>query len=182
MKKFPLILIVVALVAALVSCESLARGALEGAIGATGNAAASGVPAVGTVGAAVDFQSGDILAGRGAGSMLDADWGVARVLTAASTATKNQAEILWASNGQKEWVNYAVQSRKAVKADFAVGAAVFANTYIGVHEKTDQDTYRKGNWFLGRVTSTENLFKGLIEINGDDYYADFCRIPLDPVK
>ncbi|MCX7023407.1 MAG: hypothetical protein NT080_02165 [Spirochaetes bacterium] len=185
MKKFLIVLIAVALAATLfVSCESLARGALEGAVGA----AAGGVPAAGSAAAAsssvaaVDFQSADILCGDGVGSMFDSPWGVARVLTPASTASKNQAEVLWVNNGAKEWVNYVITSRKATKADMVVGAPVFVNTYIGESTKSDADTYRKGSWWLRTVTSADNLFKGLVEANGDFFTVDFCRVPIDPVK
>jgi len=114
--------------------------------------------------------------------MADARYRVAKVLTPASPATKNQAEAVFIDNGSKSWVNYVVNSRKATKADFAIGAMVFYLEGWANHDKISADTYRKDAWSLGNITSVEYLYKNQVEIGGDLYTTDFIRIPTDPIK
>lgn len=178
---------ILALVAILVlaSCSTLAQGAVSGALGAI----TGGAPSVGGGGATAtapvataDFQSGEILCSADNRPMNEAGYYVARILTPASAATKNQAEVVFVSDGSKSWVNYVVNSRKAGKADFVVGATIF---YLGGwanHDKVPADAYRKDQWWLGNVTSVEYLYKNQVEIAGDLYYIDYLRVPTDPIK
>jgi len=50
---------------------------------------------------------------------------VAKVLQPASSATKNQAQVVFVHDGSKSWVNFVVNSRKVTKGDLVVGATVF---------------------------------------------------------
>lgn len=139
--------------------------------------AASGSAAV-----AVDFQSGEILCSEDSRPMMDSSFWVAKVLTPASAATKNQAEVVFVSDGKKMWVNHVVASRKAVKADFQIGAPVFFLAGWSNHDKIGADSYRKDRWDLGTITSVEYLYKNQVEISGDLYTIDFLRVPTDPIK
>lgn len=185
MKKSLIILIAISLVAILamscVSAGNVLSGALSGAL-STAPASSGGLATAGTSAATIDFQPNDIICSTGAGSKMETAYAVGRVLTPASPATKNQAEVLFVSDGSKLWVNYVINSRKATKADMQVGAPVFYNTYVRERAETDIDSYRKGSWYLGYITSTDELFKGLVEIAGNNYTVDFLRIPTDPVK
>jgi len=181
MRKFVYVPLALGLLAMAVSCSSLAEGAISGALGAvvpTGG----GVGAIGSAAAVVDFQSGEILASADSHSMFESGFRVAKILTPASAATKNQAEALWISDGKKQWVNFVVGSRKATKADLTVGAPVFYLAGWADHEKVPADDYRKDYWRLGNITSVELLYKNQVEISGDAYYIEFLRIPTDPVK
>ncbi len=182
MKKFVYIGLTLGLVLIAASCSSMAQGALSGALGAVVPSGGGGSSAVASAAAPVEFQSGEILASADSRSMFDSGFRLAKILTPASAATKNQAEALWVSDGKKQWVNYVIGSRKATKADFVVGAPVFYLVGWANHDKISADSYRKDSWGLGNITSTELLYKNQVEIDGDPYYIEYLRVPTDPVK
>lgn len=171
----------VVLVAALVlaSCSSLADAVLRGSSGALtggGSSVASAAPAV------VDFQSGEVLCSTGT-VMMEGDYALAKVLKPASPSTKNQAEVVFINDGRKSWVNFVVNSRKATKADFTIGATVF---YLAGWQSWDDgitsDNYRKEAWYLANVTSTEELFKNRVEVGGVSYNIKYIRVPTDSIE
>lgn len=185
MKKYIYLVLALGLVLIAASCSSMAQGALSGALGAVvpgSGGVPSGGAATASAAAPVEFQSGEILASADSRSMFDSAFRLAKILTPASAATKNQAEALWVSDGKKQWVNYVIGSRKATKADFVVGAPVFYLRGWADHEKIPADDYRKAGWGLGNVTSVELLYKNQVEIDGDPYYIEYLRVPTDPVK
>lgn len=160
------------------SCSSLAQGALGGALSSLG----AGSATASTASAVADFQSGELLCSSDSGKMTDAIFRAAKVLTPASAATKNQAEALFVADGSKEWVNYAINSRKAVKSDLTVGATVFYLYGWSGYDKISADSYRKEHWKLGYISSTDSLYKDMVEIAGENYSINYLRIPTDPVK
>ncbi len=171
----------------LASCASVAQGAVSGALGSLtgglgGGAPSGGVAATGSATAVVDFQSGEILASPDARPMMDSGFYVAKVLTPASPATKNQAEVVFIADGKKVWVNHVVGSRKATKADITVGATLFFLPGWADHDRIPADEYRKDYWELGNVTSVEYLYKNQVEIAGNLYYLDYLRVPTDPIN
>ena len=175
--RFSLILLVAALV--LASCSSLADAVLRGSSGALTDgeaAAATAAPAV------VDFQSGEVLCSTGT-EMMESAYVLAKVLKPASPSTKNQAEVVIINDGSKSWVNFVVNSRKAAKADFAIGATVF---YLAGWQSWDDgitsDNYRKEAWYLANITSTDELFKNRVEVGGVSCNIKYLRVPTDPIK
>lgn len=183
MKKYVYLMLALGLVLIAASCSSMAQGALSGALGAVvPGGGGGGSTAVASAAAPVEFQSGEILASADSRSMFDSAFRLAKILTPASTATKNQAEALWISDGKKQWVNYVVGSRKATKADFVVGAPIFCLNGWANHDKISADSYRKDGWKLGNITSIELLYKNQVEIDGEPYYIEYLRVPTDPVK
>jgi hypothetical protein len=168
------------LVAALVlaSCSSLADAVVRGTSGALtgGGSTATAAPAV------VDFQSGEVLCSTGT-QMMEGAYVLAKVLTPASPSTKNQAEVVIINDGSKSWVNFVVNSRKATKADFAVGTPVF---YLAGWQSWDDgitsDNYRQSGWYLANITSIEELYKNRIEVGGTSYNIKYLRVPTDPIK
>lgn len=183
MKKFGYILLALGLIVIAASCSSMASGALSGALGAVvPGGGGGGSSAVASASAPVEFQSGEILASADSRSMFDSGFRLAKILTPASAATKNQAEALWISDGKKQWVNYVIGSRKATKADFVVGAPIFSLQGWADHEKISADSYRKDPWKLGNITSVQLLYKNQVEIDGEPYYIEYLRVPTDPVK
>lgn len=181
MKKYVYLVLALGLVLIAASCSSMAQGALSGAL-STVVPGGGGSSAVASAAAPVEFQSGEILASADSRSMFDSAFRLAKILTPASAATKNQAEALWISDGKKQWVNYVIGSRKATKADFVVGAPVFYLQGWADHDKISADDYRKNVWNLGNITSVELLYKNQVEIDGDPYYIEYLRVPTDPVK
>ena len=181
MKNLWYSLLMIAIVLAFASCGSLPSPSVSGVLGAVAGGASSG-GAVAAASASVEFQSGEVLTSSDTGPMTDCTYYVGKILTPASPATKNQAESILITDGKKYWVNYVLNSRKATKADFTVGATVFV--LRGRQEQADisADNYRKSGWVLGNVTSVEELFKNNVEVDGQQYTINFVRIPTDPIK
>jgi len=130
MKVLRSVAIVLAAALVLMSCSSMAQGAMSGALGAVTGGAAPGVASSGAAVAGAnttvaDFQSGEIVASADSGQEMDAAFYVAKVLQPASSATKNQAQVVFVHDGSKSWVNFVVNSRKVTKGDLVVGATVF---------------------------------------------------------
>ncbi len=187
MKKSLVVLIAFTLTAIMstscVSVKDVLTSAISGAAsGAVTSSASGATSTAGTGSSAVDFQPSDILASYNNATKMDSSYAVARILTAATSATKNQAEALFVYDGQKAWVNYTINSRKATKADMQVGSMMFYNNNLANNTETSVDNYRKATWYLGYITSTEELFKGFVEISGSNFYVDYLRVPTDPVK
>ena len=130
----------------------------------------------GSVVGTVDFREGEVLCASGSDAYRE-DFYTARIVTDPSAATKNQAEVVYVSDGKKEWVNFVFPSRKSTKQELAIGKVVFAPVWHEQQKEITSDDYRKGLWRLGRVTSTDELFKDIVEINGDKYYWQVLRIP-----
>ncbi|MFQ3619381.1 MAG: hypothetical protein SNJ78_00410 [Spirochaetales bacterium] len=124
----------------------------------------------------VDFRDGEVLCATGA-DPYSLDFYTARVLTQASATTKNQAEVVFVRDGRKEWVNYVIPSRKATKQDLQVGKVLFVPVWHREDKEINEEDYRKGLWRLGRVTSTDELFKDLVEVKGEKYYWQYVRVP-----
>jgi hypothetical protein len=182
--RWDIVALVVVSALVLGSCASVANNALQGALGGLkgGVGASAGTAAAAAPEAAAEFQSGEVLCSADARPMMDSGYYVAKVLTQASSATKNQAEVVFIADGKKFWVNYVVNSRKATKADFTVGATIFFLAGWQDHDEISPDVYRKVCWRLGNITSTEELFKNRVEIGGDSFATAFLRVPTDPIK
>ena len=180
MKSVRFVLLIAISAIGLSSCGSLpsAGGIVGGAIAdsLSQKSAAAAAQAV------AEFQAGEVLASQDNGKIEDADFSVAKVLQPASAATKNQAEVIFVSDGKKYWANYVLGSRKADKADFKVGARVLVLQGWHNHDEVPADAYRKDRWILGNVTSLEELFKDRVEVGGNSYHIAFVRIPTDPKK
>ncbi|GAB4224673.1 MAG: hypothetical protein Kow009_16290 [Spirochaetales bacterium] len=124
----------------------------------------------------VDFRDGEVLCAAGSDPYSE-DFYTARILTQPSAATKNQAEVVYVRDGKKEWVNFVFPSRKATKQDLVVGKVVFAPIWHREDKEISDEDYRKGLWRLGRVTSIDELFKDIVEVNGEKYYWQWLRVP-----
>ncbi len=124
----------------------------------------------------VDFRDGEVLCASGTDPNQEHFY-AARVLTQPSSATKNQAEVVYLRDGKKEWVNFVFPSRKATKQDLVVGKVLFVPAWHREDKDISDEEYRKGLWKLGRVTSTDELFKDIVEVNGEKYYWQWLRVP-----
>ncbi len=124
----------------------------------------------------VDFRDGEVLCASNT-DPYHAHFYVARVLTQPSASTKNQAEVVYLRDGKKEWVNFVIPSRKATKQDLVVGKVLFAPVWHRENKEISDEEYRKGQWELGRVTSVDDLFKDIVEVNGQKYYWQWLRVP-----
>jgi hypothetical protein len=186
MKNLKYFLVLAAVALAFASCGSLPSPTVSGVLGAVAGGASSGAAssggAVAAPTAAVEFQSGEVLASADTGKMSESSYYVSKVLAPASPDTKNQAQVIMIEDGKKYWVNYVLNSRKATKADFTVGATVFVLRGWANHDEISSDTYRKDAWVLGNITSVEELFKNNVEVGGQQYAINYIRVPTDPIK
>lgn len=122
----------------------------------------------------IDFKPGELLATMD-GDRKEATYYVCKVLTPASAATKNQAEVVFIQDGKKGWANFLTSSHKADKSELAVGKDVLFAWYFQGWESVDLDSYRKTGWSIGTVTSLDFLYKGQVEVNGNLYILDAVR-------
>lgn len=167
-----LVLVLIVLGAFALSGCDLAKSAMDSAgLGSVADTAASAQKTVG----GVDFKSGEVLASDG--NTLDAhNYHLARVMTPSSPATKGEAEVLFIESGDKKWVKFVIPSHKASDAEMKVGKMVFAS-YAADDKDVDQDKYRKTAYFLKRITNTDELFKGMVEVEGHKYFVKWLRVP-----
>ena len=124
----------------------------------------------------IDFKSGEVLCALSAGSLLKSDFLLGKVMTKPSKETKNQAEVIFTGNGEKKWVYALVPSHKATKEDIELGAILMFPSYAD-SENLSADNYRKYTWHMGRVSSFDELFKGLVELNGKKKLLKWLRVP-----
>jgi len=140
------------------------------------------VPPPGTVIAGDGFKEGEVLCayyeGRG---LLDNTYNVAKVVTPASPQTKNQAEVIFIRDGKKKWTKYVIPSHKATKEEMKLGAIVLRHVWAS-SEDISAESYRKQYWQLGRVSSTDELFKGVVEVKGKKCNVKWLRIPDKPIE
>lgn len=147
--------------------------------------AGQGVQAAAQIAEPQDFKSGEVLCSSGTEIDVESmSYYVAKVVTPATPASKNQAEALYVSDGTKAWCSYVIPSHKAKKAELTIDKMVFV-----LYHSQDTDAknvsvtdYRKNKWVLMRITSTDELFKNRIEVGGTKYHPDLIRIPDIPIE
>jgi hypothetical protein len=175
MKRFHALLICSCLLLTVFSCKTLKNvdvTDITGSISTDSMASA--------VSGGIDFKKGEVLCAYNDTSMTKANYYAAKVLTPASSATKNQAKVLFL-NGKEKWTSYVIPSHKASKTEMQLSKYVLYSSYAR-YEDVSQDHYRKTNWYLGKITSTDELYKNMVEVKGKKYYVKWLRIPETVVK
>jgi len=160
----------------------LCAAAVLALVGCAGMPSVGGIVSQGVETGVADFRSDEVLSTTIEGAMLDGQYYLAKVMTPASDATKNQSQVLFVGDGSKAWVQWVIPSRKAVKADFAVGAVVLYPAGWAGYTTISAEEYRANQWKLGRVTSTDELFKDMVEIAGESYSWKMIRVPTVKVE
>ncbi len=179
MRKMLLWGTILAVMALLIGCETMDK-MMRGA-DVVGDVAQKATPVQGAV-EETEFRDGEVLcASHENESMMDNRYWLAKILTQPSASTKNQAEVLFINSGDKMWSPFVVPSHKASKSDMELGNIVLYHEWSG-SEEVSAEAYRKGRWYLGRISSTDDLFKDMVEVNGDAKYVKWLRIPEVPVE
>jgi hypothetical protein len=160
----------------------LCAGALLALAGCAGMPSVGGIVPQSMQTAVADFRSDEVLSTTIEGPMMDGQYYIAKVLTPASDATKNQSQVLFVGDGSKAWVQWIIPSRKAEKADFAVGAVVLYPSGWAGYTTISAEEYRANQWRLGRVTSIDEMFKDLVEVAGESYSWKMLRVPTVKVE
>jgi len=139
-------------------------------------------PAKGSTVGGIDFKKGEVLCSyHEKENLLNNAYYVAKIMTAASAATKNQAEVLFIESGEKKWSHFVIPSHKADKNEIKLGKVVFYHHYAR-SEEMSAENYRKDYWRLGRISSIDELFKGKVEVAGDSVFVKWLRISDQPVE
>ena len=98
----------------------------------------------------------------------------------ATTDTKNEGEFLFVNRGTSRWTPWFHESYIPQKEELDIGMKVFycnnGKAHLG---PMDRDSYRDSWWYIGRITETDDLFKGVITINGDPYQLEAIRLPVE---
>ena len=131
----------------------------------------------GTVMGGGGFKSGEVLCAyydnRG---LKDNTYYVAKVVTPATPQTKNQAEVIFVSDGKQMWTKYVIPSHNADKSEIKLGTMVFRHVWAN-SDDISAESYRKKYWRLQRVSSTDEIFKGVVEVEGKKSHVKWLRIP-----
>jgi hypothetical protein len=180
MKRLAFLGIPIVSVLIMAACSSVPIPGVS--VGLTAPNLAAGVGPMASSAGEADFKKDEVLCLFEQDDPLTGRYYVGRVLTSASPATKNQAEVIYVEDGKKGWSAKVVPSHKADKPDFDVGKLVLYPSGWPNHEKISQDDYRFASWKPGHVTNNDELFKGLIEVDGDKYYAKYLRVPDAPLN
>lgn len=131
----------------------------------------------GTVMGGDGFKSDEVLcAYRENQGLKDNTYYVAKVVTPATPQTKNQAEVIFVADGKKMWTQYVIPSHKADKSEIKLGTMVFRHVWAN-SDDISADSYRKQYWRLQRVSSTDEIFKGVVEVEGKKSHIKWLRIP-----
>ena len=140
------------------------------------------VPIKGSSVTGIDFKGNEVLCSYYEGRTMKKNiYYTAKVLTPATAATKNNAEVIFVHNGKKNWSQYVVPSRKASEKEMKLGMMVLFHVWAG-GENISADSYRKQYWKFGRISSTDDLFKGKVEVNGKSMFVKWLRISNQPVE
>jgi len=151
-----------------------------------GSAASSGTSGkvldAGTSAKGVDFRKGEVLSSLYQNSsLMDNSYSAAKVMTSASDATQGQAEVLF-GNGEKKWVMHTIPSHKAGKNEMELSRIVLFIPNYSDDEELSEENYRNRAWKFGRITSTDELFKDMVEIDGRSYFVKWVRVSDQPVE
>jgi len=179
MKKYMMLVSVLVILIVMVGCATVSDVVGEKAKEVvTGEAA--GAKDKTTTGA-VDFKKDEVLCALEDRPLEDNFFQVARIVTSPSDATKNQAEVLYVGSGEKKWTTAVIPSHKASKNELTLTRMVFYNCYYSYEDMTDE-RYRRKEWRLGRISSTDELFKNVVEVNGEKMFVQWIRIPDEPIE
>ena len=124
---------------------------------------------------AQDLGAGEALCIRGTTST-GLDIAVARILTPATPASKNKAQVTFVADGAKALVEL-VPSRPARKEDLKIGATVLMPQ--GLADGMASDEYRKAKWVVGSINSLEEISRNRAEVNGEKVPWKLLRVPKD---
>ena len=123
----------------------------------------------------IDFRKDEMLCSvSGDKAMKDARYLPAVILTPGSSSTQNQAEVLF-PDGSKEWTSIVLTSRPVQDSDISLGEDFLYMYHQSDDEDMSQEKYRNNYWQFGTVTSTDELFKGVVEIDGRPMLVKWVR-------
>ena len=134
----------------------------------------------GTVLGGGGFEDGEVLcAYYDNQGLIDIIYYVAKIMTPATSQTENQTEVVFTRDGKKMWTKYVIPSHKAETSEIELGMLVFRHVWAD-RNKISADNYREQYWQLKRVISTDELIKGVVEVEGKMSHVKWLRITDQP--
>jgi hypothetical protein len=179
MTKTGIAALIVALLILASGCETMDT-VMDGADTVKGVTERAG--SVSATAGAVDFRSGEQLCSYTDRDTLTANnYKAAKIITPPSEATQQQAEVLFA-DGDQMWTRFVLRTHKPSKAELSVGDMVLYMPYYSDHEEVNEDDYRGSHWTFGRITSTDEMFKDMVEVGGEPVLIKWIRVTDEPVS
>lgn len=178
MEKTGILALIAVFLVVAIGCETMDT-VMEGAETVQGVTERAG--SVSAKAGAVDFRSGEQLC-----SYTDRDtvtgnsFKAAKILTPPSDATQNQAEVLFA-DGDQLWTRFVLRTHKPSASELSVGDMVLYMPHYSDDEEVSEEAYRNQRWEFGRVTSTDELFKDMVEVDGQPQRIKWLRVTDQPV-
>lgn len=100
----------------------------------------------------------------------------------ATAQTKGEGQFFNLHDSKDQWTKYFWKTRPAEEADLQVGALAVCfkgNSRDSVYRApANKSNARTGNWFMGRVTDTSDLYKGTVQIDTYRCSPDALRVPV----
>jgi hypothetical protein len=130
---------------------------------------------------AIDFRGDEVLCAFTDGpTYLLNGYAAAALLTPPGVETRGQAEIMFA-NGFKMWTRFVLPSHKAQKEELHLGQDILYIYGASHLDVITEDIYRFGQWYPGRITGLDELFKGVVEVNGYKLFLKWLRVSDRPM-
>jgi hypothetical protein len=100
----------------------------------------------------------------------------------ATAQTKGEGQFFNLHDSKDQWTRYFWKTRPAEETDLQVGALAVCfegNSRDSVYRAPEnKSNARTGNWFMGRVTDTSDLYKGTVQIDTYRCSPDALRVPI----
>ncbi len=96
---------------------------------------------------------------------------LAKMVTAPSSSSKNEAEFMKIRDGNKVWTKYYHRTAIAKNSNLKLGLIVIAfndNNRDDIYMAPDsKESSRGGGWFMGKVIDLTDLYKGYVTVAGN---------------
>ncbi len=105
---------------------------------------------------------------------------LAKMRVAPTATSKNEAQFFRIHDGKDIWTAHWWKTRPATQADLALGNEVICfegHSKDGAYRgPSDKDNARGSHWFLGRITDTSDLYKGMVKVANYHCTPDALRV------
>jgi hypothetical protein len=126
---------------------------------------------------AMDLVEGEVLCSMSdIPSVIDSAYMAGRVEIPPDTAKEGHARVINTHSGDSYWSRYLMPSHVPSVEELRAGQLILWNESF-VEPDPAEWAYRNQLWRFGLVTSTKEIFKGVIEVNNIRGYLQWCRLP-----
>lgn len=166
------------------SMEGVFEGAAKGlATDSVSNSSTTSSSTTETDSGLLDIKDGEILVAYEGSTWEKSNYLVATTLTEASDVTKNEGEFLFVFRGSSRWTPWFYETYIPPQEELEIGQKVFCSGAGLAHfGPMDRESYRSSWWNIGRITELDELYKGVVKIDGDAYKLEAIRLPVEPFE